>query len=689
MREAMYVLLVVISFTCLGPLWGSEEIKVLLPPVISNVQVAEVTSEGVIITWDTNEPADSLVIFDTVTPPSASSQYDAAMVTSHMVEITGEPDCTHYYFFVRSTDQDMETSTDNNGGAYYEFTTLLNGIFNYVSSDTPLSIPDTNPGQVESVITISDYKRVTDVNVEVNITHTWVGDLSLRLITPVGSTISLSDKNGSSGDNYTNTLFDDEASSPIGSGSPPFTGSFIPESPLSEADDLNAYGDWKLQVYDQSSPDSGTIDEWTLILTLDTYCGPHALFVRHTLLQDSCSLGGPGFGDGIWDAGELIQFSVDLYHDGTDPVSNVSATVTPLTAGVTMMSNTADFNAMSPGDWQTSLPGHFLVDLAPTIPCGTMVSFQLDVSTTEGSWEFFFDQLIGQNVTNPFELLSEDFESWGPFGNNPPAGWTIFDFGDESSPVWNENDWHRFDKGGAYGYIARVNFIPFETSDEWLITPAFDIPADAVNVNLEFDHFYNDDSSTDYAYVDYTSDQNPGWNTIITYNADTSDMEHETLSLLAFTGDTNAQVRFRYIGDYDWHWHLDNVLIAGESAGSCQMNLCSTAPDEVSSPAAIYPLYVEKDSVNCPGTGYCLYFEKESVSSGYNLYEGTIGIWFSHDTAPGNVCDTVFSDLGTGEMRLELNPSGSDHYYLVTGFNSLGEGTAGSAARDTPLSCPP
>ena len=49
------------------------------------------------------------------------------------------------------------------------------------------------------------------MDVQVSITHTYVSDLDIFLIGPDGTRVELSTGNGGSGDNYSGTIFDDEA----------------------------------------------------------------------------------------------------------------------------------------------------------------------------------------------------------------------------------------------------------------------------------------------------------------------------------------------------------------------------------------------------------------------------------------------------------------------------------------------
>ena len=79
----------------------------------------------------------------------------------------------------------------------------------------------------------------------------------ITLIGPDGSPRStLVNSRGGSGDNFTNTVFDDEAATAIGAGAAPFTGSFRPEEPLSAFDGKPVNGTWTLRIADVAAGDA-------------------------------------------------------------------------------------------------------------------------------------------------------------------------------------------------------------------------------------------------------------------------------------------------------------------------------------------------------------------------------------------------------------------------------------------------
>jgi subtilisin-like proprotein convertase family protein len=132
----------------------------------------------------------------------------------------------------------------------------------WTSSDVPKPIPDLSTAV--STLDVSFQATVEDVDVTLDITHTFDGDLVITLISPAGTSVSLAVNVGGSGDNFTGTTFDDEAGTPIAAGAAPFTGSFIPSFPLSAFDGAPMDGTWTLRVDDTAGVDFGTLNSWSL-----------------------------------------------------------------------------------------------------------------------------------------------------------------------------------------------------------------------------------------------------------------------------------------------------------------------------------------------------------------------------------------------------------------------------------------
>ncbi len=136
----------------------------------------------------------------------------------------------------------------------------------YVSTDVPKTILDNT--SVGSEITVPDSFLITDVNVTVNISHTFDSDLFFLVYSPQQNIgVYLAYLVGGSGDNFVNTVFDDSAATPIESGTAPFAGVYRPRSngpPLSSFIGQNAQGTWSLWVADTATVDTGTLNSWSL-----------------------------------------------------------------------------------------------------------------------------------------------------------------------------------------------------------------------------------------------------------------------------------------------------------------------------------------------------------------------------------------------------------------------------------------
>ena len=244
-----------------------------VPPSITNVHAVPGAS-GATIGWDTSEAASAVVHYGTSVPTASTATTTGASV-AHTVALTGLAECTTYYYWVESVDAAGNTTASDSGGGYFAFTTAQSHQATMISADTPLAIPDNNGTGATSTIAVADPAIVQDVNVTVNITHTYDHDLALSLITPANTPITLAAQRDGSGDNYTNTVFDDEAATSILSGAPPFTGSFRPEQPLSAADGLSGAGNWRFRAVDSAGQDLGTINSWTLKLVYPNLaCAP-------------------------------------------------------------------------------------------------------------------------------------------------------------------------------------------------------------------------------------------------------------------------------------------------------------------------------------------------------------------------------------------------------------------------------
>jgi subtilisin-like proprotein convertase family protein len=140
--------------------------------------------------------------------------------------------------------------------------------------DFDLPIPagpaDTRGWMQDAVIQVPDHFSISDVDIRINVTHTNVFDLQISIKGPHGPLVHLNKYDLDEffdEANYTLTIFDDEADIAIEQGEPPFTGRFRPRAPnlLQVYDGRDAFGLWRLRIYDAWYADTGTLDSFELI----------------------------------------------------------------------------------------------------------------------------------------------------------------------------------------------------------------------------------------------------------------------------------------------------------------------------------------------------------------------------------------------------------------------------------------
>ncbi|MGD1808771.1 proprotein convertase P-domain-containing protein, partial [Dapis sp. BLCC M126] len=104
-----------------------------------------------------------------------------------------------------------------------------------------------------------DLETIENLDVRFSAAHTWNSDLEVYLQSPQGNEVTLFAGVGGNGQNFQDTVFDDDASTSINSGNAPFDGTYRPQGNLADFNGENPNGTWTLTVTDTASGDSGSL----------------------------------------------------------------------------------------------------------------------------------------------------------------------------------------------------------------------------------------------------------------------------------------------------------------------------------------------------------------------------------------------------------------------------------------------
>ena len=175
----------------------------------------------------------------------------------------------------------------------------------------PISIPD--PGSITSTVTIAAPANgtggsISDVDVELTLTHPAVGELSADLTAPDGTVVHLFTGVGGSGANMTGLILDDQTTTPISAGTAPFSGRFRPSGSLAALDGKSPTGQWSLRVADGTTPHTGALVAWALRIKTTG--------VHHDFVWDTFASGVFGQSDNV--VVRLIAYpALTTGHNGT------------------------------------------------------------------------------------------------------------------------------------------------------------------------------------------------------------------------------------------------------------------------------------------------------------------------------------------------------------------------------------
>jgi hypothetical protein len=139
----------------------------------------------------------------------------------------------------------------------------------------PIPIPEQSSQDVTDTIQISSARPISDLNVPLDISHTYVGDLVVSLQhVETNTTVKLLDRPGYDPNPLgckradIQAILDDEADTlaeDMCNPKPPaITGRVIPNQPLSDFDGQSTYGSWRLIISDRISQDGGALNNWCL-----------------------------------------------------------------------------------------------------------------------------------------------------------------------------------------------------------------------------------------------------------------------------------------------------------------------------------------------------------------------------------------------------------------------------------------
>ena len=240
---------------------------------------------------------------------------------------------------------------------------------NISSAQTNLSvaIPDNNSNGVTRVfdMTTQPALRVEHAVVTVNVLHSFRGDLAITLTSPSGTQSRLAEKHADPNDNI------------IG-------WKFMTVRNWGET----SSGPWSVKVADLDPGGTGTV----VSVQLDLY---GTTVSPHLAVSNATAAVTLGNANGAIDPGETVAETILLRNLGTATASNIVATLSTDTPGVTLVDSLSGYHDLAKNNTGTNLTA-YTYHLAKSVPAGTTINFTHIASTDAGVFTNTFSHIVGQ-----------------------------------------------------------------------------------------------------------------------------------------------------------------------------------------------------------------------------------------------------------------------------------------------------
>ena len=230
--------------------------------LISPLDDAVNVEKPVSLEWESNPNAAEYLI-----ELSYDQGFSNIFIQQNVINTSFNPsnlsDGTHYYWRVKP----INNCADGSYSPVRSFTTMeINCNLEYTAPS--ITIPTSaNTSPINSDFNYTQSANIDYVKVFVDITHSKISDLEIKVKSPSNTEITLLQSNTCSG-NYSNisATFMDDADEFVQcqTSSPSINGNLIPFESLSNFSNENPQGQWRLSVSDPVSGNGGSINLWAI-----------------------------------------------------------------------------------------------------------------------------------------------------------------------------------------------------------------------------------------------------------------------------------------------------------------------------------------------------------------------------------------------------------------------------------------
>ncbi len=236
----------------------------IMPISPSNGQAGLSTSVN--LKWGAIFNAESYLVQVSTSPTFATTTINTTVNTNQYVA-SGLNQETRYYWRVIPSNRCGTGIASNATVTSFDTGVVVCGSTIFTATDfSNATIASTSNASASVPVTVTGGYTIGNMKVNLNITHTYVQDMTITLVGPpsIGSPTVILFKEPCGNNPNINCTLDDTGGTPACSGNPAISGLIAPYQALSALNTLPADGVWTLQVSDPYNGDGGSVNSFSL-----------------------------------------------------------------------------------------------------------------------------------------------------------------------------------------------------------------------------------------------------------------------------------------------------------------------------------------------------------------------------------------------------------------------------------------
>lgn len=229
------------------------------------------TSKDLVFLWEDNLSSTQYDI-EIATDAAFITVVESATVNTNSYPAANLDNNTQYYWRIKP-------KNDCGEGVFStarSFTTIQFNCNTITASNLPKEISPIDTPTITSKISFYEDLPIADINVSLDVAHSYLADLVISLTSPSGTTVVLA--SSSCGDaRDINAIFDDDAPSDFTcSGTPAVSGTVRPLGTLSSFNGESILGEWILEIKDNAPADGGNLNNFSMEVCVEGDFRPDA-----------------------------------------------------------------------------------------------------------------------------------------------------------------------------------------------------------------------------------------------------------------------------------------------------------------------------------------------------------------------------------------------------------------------------